>query len=168
MNRIDPLRISTPMSMGRRLPLAIAVVLAMACWSVPAALAGERSDGVTITVHVDFATGSQWSSSGALVDQGTVGPVRQRFGSPRPPSPQWTAHEDILFTGEVGSFTIRQQVLLIDLSPTLSVGTAHWVVRSGTGAYAGLHGHGTGTVTIHWDTGTLDVAAVGEVDFPAS
>jgi hypothetical protein len=126
------------------------------------------SDGVTITAHVDFATGGLWSSSGALVDEGTVAPLSQRFGSPFPPSPQWTAHEELLFTGQAGSFTMQQQVLLIDLSPTLSVGTSHWVVQSGTGAYAGIHGHGTGTVTIHWLTGTLDATVVGEVDLPAS
>ena len=163
---------SMPNAIATRLVLAIAVALAMACGSVPAALAGEQmatSDQIAITVHVEFATGfTHWSSSGALFDEGTVAPLHQVFGSALPPSPQWTIHEDILFSGQAGSFTIRQQALFIDLTPTLSVGTSRWVVRSGTGAYAGLHGHGTGTLTVHWDVGTLDITVVGVVDVPAT
>jgi len=155
--------------MARRLILVTAVVLALLNWAIPPALAAERMpDGVTIAAHVDFATGGLWSSSGAVADEGTVVPLSQRFGSPFPPSPQWTAHEELLFTGQAGSFTIRQQVLLIDLGPTLTVGTSHWVVESGTGEYAGIHGHGTGTVTIRWDAGTLDQTLSGEVNFPAT
>jgi hypothetical protein len=154
--------------MARRLILVTAVALALLNWTIPAALAAERMpDGVTMAVHVDFPTGGLWSSSGALVDEGTVVPLSQRFGSLFAPSPQWTAHEEILFTGQAGSFTMQQQALLIDVNPNLSVGTTHWVIVSGTGAYAELHGRGTGAVTIRWDAGTLDVTVVGKIHFPA-
>jgi len=150
---------------ARRSIFALALALALAWTVVPVTLAGEPMPaGATITVHVDFETGGSWSSSGSLVDAGTVVPLSQRFGSPLGPSPQWTAHEDILFTGQAGSFTIRQHTLLVDTSPLVSLGTSNWVVRSGTDAYLGLQGHGTATIEAHWDAGTLDILLIGQLD----
>jgi hypothetical protein len=138
--------------------------IALIAVAAPAAVAQAAVSNTTIAVHVDFAGTSSWSSAGAFADEGWVAPLSQRFGSPFGPSPEWTAHEEILFVGRAGSFTIRQQALMVDMSPVLSTGTSHWVVWSGTGTYAGLRGHGTAAVEVHWDVGTLDVAVVGTFD----
>ena len=130
----------------------------------PTAVARAAGANTTIAVHVDFAGTATWSSAGAFVDEGWVMPLSQRFGSDRGPSPQWTIHEEILFVGRSGTFTIRQQGVMIDLSPVLTRGTSHWLVGSGAGFYTGLRGHGTAAIEAHWDIGTLDIAVAGTFD----
>jgi hypothetical protein len=144
---------------------AFLVALTAACFILPATAAAEgRPSVATIIVHVDFAGGSAWSSTGAFADGGTVAPLGQRLtGQP----PRWVAHEAIHFVGQDGSFTIRQQAIGIDPSPILSVGTSRWVVDSGTGGYDGMRGRGTGIIIFRWDAGTLDVLLTGEVRLPA-
>lgn len=143
----------------RRLIGIIAVALVFGSVA-PTAVAGQPDD-VTITVHADFMSGSAfWSSTGAVVDHGTLVAVGQRLG---PHVPQWTAHEDLRFTGQAGTFTLQQQARGVDLSPILSVGTSRWVVRSGSGAYADLGGEGTGELVFHWDAMTLDATLTGRM-----
>jgi len=150
---------------GRSILIVIAAA-ALIFVTASAAMAGTKVLAVTIAAQGDFVTGVEWSSSGAFTDEGTVGPVRQVFGSPLPPSPQWTAHEDLVFAGTAGTFTLRQQVLLIDVDPSHSLGTIHWVVLGGTGSYAEMHGAGTGAITIDWAAGTIAATNWGEVALP--
>jgi hypothetical protein len=148
--------------MPKRLCLTVLALAALTLAGAPAALA-DTNTTVTITVQGDFASGVEWSSAGAFRDAGTVNPVRQVFGAASSPSSRWTAHEDLVFAGTAGSFTIRQEVLLNDVDPGHTVGTIHWVARGGTGLYSGIQGRGTGALTIDWEAGTIAARLTGAV-----
>jgi hypothetical protein len=160
-------RMDRPVAKGdvmKRRVATIVLILAGIAASAAGPVGAAEGPTTTIAVHVEFAGSTSWSSVGAFADEGSIVPLSQRFGSPFGPSRQWTAHEEILFVGQAGSFSISQQALLVYASPAFTTGTSHWIVRSGTGTYAALRGHGTATVVIHWDVGTLDVAITGTFD----
>jgi hypothetical protein len=155
--------------MNRRVATLLLALAAIAFTTVAAPAATYAgSANVSMAVHVDFGAGTAtWSATGALNDDGSAAALYHRFASLSGPSPEWTEGEAIVFVGRVGSFTIKQQALFVDESPVLSLGTSHWIVIDGTGAYSSLRGHGSATIQGRWDAGTIDVALLGTLRLDA-
>jgi hypothetical protein len=110
-----------------------------------AAAHATTPEPVTIqsTVQLGTFTGT-WSATGAINDSGTlVEPVVISTDSHQ-------LHIVRVNTSGVGSFTLRIDSTLTSGSPPDS-GTfvGRWVVVSGTGAYATLHGEGTRDATVN-------------------
>jgi hypothetical protein len=143
---------------------ALSAFAAMAGTPAPAAFAATPTSNVTISAHVDFRTSqAAWTSDGVVDDSGWVIPTREIFGSLIVGSGVATQHEDLVFTGQAGSFTIRQQLLLAEQLMGVTTATSHWVILDGTGTYVGASGHGTGTLMFNWIAGTLDAALLGAI-----
>ena len=111
-------------------------------------------DVVTFDAN-DNPIGVVWSSSGAFTSSGTVTLQRQLeyHGGP-------VAVEHVIAThmDAQGSFAVEAEHVLGLGHP------GYWVIRDGTGIYAGLHG--SGTLTIHSiDAHNLLVVQEGEVHF---
>jgi hypothetical protein len=124
--------------MSVRSRIAAAGVAAALAGGVTLAAAGPApaSTSVPVTIQATVIIGpftGTWSASGGINDSGTlVQPVDFRVGQGR------VVHLVRVMTGSKGTITLVEDNLL---GPT--VGTGHWAIIAGTGAYAQLHGDGT-------------------------
>ena len=103
------------------------------------------STSVPVTIQDTFILGpftGTWSASGGISDSGAlaestnfrVGVGAGGFGQ---------VHEVRVMTGSMGTITlVEDNSLTLEPDGTI-VGTGHWAVTAGTGAYAALHGQGT-------------------------
>lgn len=123
--------------------LCLASVLLFVGTAGTSALA-STSAPVTIqsTIIVGPFTGT-WSASGGINDSGTsVEPTVNFVGNG-----QLHIVRDV--TGSQGTFTLRLDSTLVAIEPDGShVFSGQWVVISGTGAYADLHGQGTRSAVV--------------------
>ena len=76
-----------------------------------------------------------------------------------------TLHCSTVLTDDQGTITIDLECRMILTSETTAGGPGHWVVASGTGAYANLHGTGSLTMDIDFVTGLAVETLVGSVFF---
>jgi hypothetical protein len=136
-------------------PIALAIVIAIA-----AALMGATSSGATTAapaaVSIDlFPTQfccpqeiGTWQATGAINESGsyvrTGGRATGSFPSICPPTHTGAFMEEFSLTSSRGTLTIKAEELVSpvgDLCFPPSYGV--WQVEAGTGAYAGVSGHGT-------------------------
>jgi hypothetical protein len=148
--------------MRRVAVLAIGGILLAICSAVAPAQA-TVSTAVTITstvnLNTDPATGT-WSATGDINDAGTL--VEPRLNIVGNGELQITR----VNSGSEGTFTLRILSKATGVEPNGDVDfTGQWVVISGTGQYATLHGQGTRTAVFHADSGTVTETLVGQVHF---
>ena len=91
--------------------------------------------------YVSTGTGT-FSASGVFADAGALS-LSLHFAAV--PSPTvGVLHSDRTLTGQFGTITLRCNQIASDFSnPTAVPNTGNCTVIDGTGAYSGLHGHGT-------------------------
>ncbi len=109
--------------------------------------AEAKPEPVTIEVVATRGSDGTFSASGAVVDAGTV-TTEPRFSAGGAPG-FLIIHATEVFSGELGTFTIKRQVKVAPAdTPGISTGTGTWVVIHGTGDYATLRGQGTITLVL--------------------
>lgn len=152
----------------RRMLAAGALSLLMVA-AVPATGLATPPEDLFMEAHgsLDPTVTATWSSTGAIVDSGidqVDGSVLTGFGNPG----NVTFHDfGTTRIGEHGSFTFRRQSILKDVDEEAGIlyFEDRWVIVSGTGDYAGAHGHGTGVTTVNLVTGEIVGMDSGEVHF---
>ena len=140
---------------------ALIMATATAQASQPAHPAATTSVPVTIhsTVIIGPFTGT-WSASGGINDSGTL--VEPSVL----PTGQAELHIVRDVTGSLGTFTLRIESKAVAVEPDGSVVfTGHWVVISGTGAYANLAGEGTRNAVANHNTGVVTETLTGSVHY---
>lgn len=132
--------------------LGNAATPAMASTSVPVT--------INSTVIIGPFTGT-WSASGGISDSGTlVEPSVNLRGNPG------AIHIVREVTGSKGTFTLRIDSPVATVEPNGNLDfTGHWVVISGTGAYADLHGEGTRTAVGDFINGVVTETLTGSVHY---
>jgi hypothetical protein len=147
----------------RRIAAVLVSGIVLAIWLAVAPAQATVSTGVTITSTVDLntdpATGT-WSATGGVNDAGTLVEPRLNF----------VGNGELQITrvnsGSEGTFTLRILSKVTSVEPNGDVDfTGRWVVISGTGQYATLHGQGTRTAVFHADTRTVTETLTGTVHF---
>jgi hypothetical protein len=135
----------------------------LAIWPAVAPAQATISTDVTIAsivnLNTDPATGT-WTATGDINDSGTLVEPRLKF----------VGNGELQITrvnsGSNGTFTLRILSKVTAEEPNGDADfTGRWVVISGTGQYATLHGHGTRTAVYHADTNTVTETLTGEVHF---
>ena len=142
--------------------LAIALIAGLSLVGSEKAIAAGSPDSVTIILEnqLTSATGSEgpFIATGDLNTSGFNTMVVRATKSN-------TLHCSTVLTDEHGTITIDLQCRMILTSETTAGGPGHWVVASGTGAYANLHGTGSLTMDIDFVTGAAVETLVGFVSF---
>ena len=147
----------------RRIAVVVVSGILLAIWSAVVPAQATVSTEVTITstvnLNTDPATGT-WSATGDVNDSGTLVEPRLKF----------VGNGELQITrvnsGSEGTFTLRILSKVTGEEPNGDADfTGRWVVISGTGQYATLHGQGTRTAVFHADTGTVTETLTGEVHF---
>ena len=147
----------------RRIAAVLVSGLVSAVWLVVGPAQATISTDVTITstvnLNTDPATGT-WTATGDVNDSGTLVEPRLHLGG------DGTLQITRVNSGSEGTFTLR---ILSKVSGVEANGdvdfTGRWVVISGTGQYATLHGHGDRTAVYHPDTNTVTETLTGQVHF---
>jgi hypothetical protein len=147
----------------RRIAAVLVSGLVLAVWLVVRPAQATVSTGVTITstinLNTDPATGT-WTATGDINDAGTL--VEPRLNLVGNGELQITR----VNSGSEGTFTLRILSKVTGVEPNGDVDfTGRWVVISGTGQYATLHGQGTRTAVFRADTGTVTETLTGIVHF---
>ena len=147
----------------RRIAAVLISGILLAIWPAVAPAQATVSSGVTITstvnLNTDPATGT-WTATGAVNDAGTLVEPRLKI----------VGNGELQITrvnsGSEGTFSLRILSKVTGVEPNGDVDfTGRWVVISGTGQYATLHGQGTRTAVFHADTGTVTETLTGQVHF---
>jgi hypothetical protein len=106
-----------------------------------------------------------WQATGAINDSGiyvrTGGQGTGSLPPICPPAHTGAFTEEFLLTGSKGTLTVKAEELespVGDLCPPPSYGV--WQIESGTGAYAGISGHGTSQFFM---TPVLDLSLTGVI-----
>jgi len=120
---------------------------------------------VPVTIQDTFIIGpftGTWSASGGINDSGTLTePTDFRVGVGAGGFGQ--VHLVRVMTGSKGIITlVEDNSLTVEPDGTI-VGTGHWAVIAGTGAYAELHGQGTGRAVVV--KGVVTETLTGSVHF---
>lgn len=104
-----------------------------------------------------------FTATGAITDSGTV--TLDFVRATALPSPTvGTAQYVRTFHGQAGSLTILlNSMITFTDDPTLADEQGHWLIVSGTGAYAGLLGQGTESGVRDFVNQSLDAAYTGQV-----
>jgi hypothetical protein len=92
-----------------------------------------------------------WTASGLLTDGGSFHTVSLTVSAVGAPAFQIT-HVTYVFEGQHGTFTLEAQITeTLTADPSVLTDDGTWLIKSGTGAYATLHGQGNvlGTVDEH-------------------
>jgi hypothetical protein len=141
--------------MKRMALIGLLVLLSAATLVLAPASPATTGQGVTINSQIVVGpfTGT-WTASGAIADSGTlVEPYVNFVGNGQ-------LHIERVFTGTQGTITIRIQSTLVGDTLTF---TGYWVVVSGTGAYANVHGEGLRAATL--TNGIVTETLTGNVHF---
>jgi hypothetical protein len=147
----------------RRIATVLISGILLAIWPAVAPAQATVSSGVTITstvnLNTDPATGT-WTATGAIDDAGTLVEPRLNLGG------DGTLQITRVNSGSNGTFTLRILSKVSGVEPSGDVDfTGSWVVISGTGQYATMHGHGDRTAVYHPDTNTVTETLTGQVHF---
>jgi hypothetical protein len=139
--------------------LALVVLLSAATLALAPASPATKGQAVAIKSHIQTGpfTGT-WKATGAIADAGTLNESNVNFVAPRLSLKR-------VFTGARGTITIHIQSTLTSVVGHTGTFTGHWVVVSGTGAYANLHGQGLRAATINNNTGIVTETLTGKVQF---
>lgn len=106
-------------------------------FSLTLAAAATRPQAVNFssTIDINTFTGT-WAASGLINDAGTLTEPKIFFVG------NGELHITRVLTGAKGQITIRIQSKLTGETDDTATFVGHWVILSGTGAYAKLHGQG--------------------------
>ena len=145
-----------------RLTLALAFIAGLSLVGSEKTIAGGSSNSVTIILenHLTSATSSEGPFD-ATGDLNTSGFNTMLARSTR----SGTLHCSTVLTDGQGTITLNLECRMIPTSETTAGGPGRWVVASGTGAYANLHGTGSLTMDIDFETGAAVETLVGSVFF---
>jgi hypothetical protein len=142
--------------------LAIALLAGLSLVGFEKTIAAGSPDSVTIILenYLTSATGSEgpFTATGDLNTSGFNTMVVRGTKSN-------TLHCSTVLTDDQGSITLDLQCRMILTSETTAGGPGHWMVVSGTGAYANLHGAGSLTMDIDFVTGAAVETLQGFVFF---
>ena len=144
----------------RRFALLALVVLLSAA-TLTLAPASPATSGQAVTINSQIQTGpftGTWTATGAIADSGTLIEPKVNFVGSQ-------LHIERVFTGAQGTITIHIQSTLTSVVGDTGTFTGHWVVISGTGAYANLHGRGLRAATIDLNTGIVTETLTGDGHF---
>lgn len=98
-----------------------------------------------------------WSATGVVTDSGTlIEPYVNFVGNGE-------LHIERVLTGSNGTITIRIQSKVTSVGGGTITFAGHWVIVSGTGSYANLHGQGDRTATL--TAGIVTEKLTGEAQF---
>jgi hypothetical protein len=135
---------------ARLLPFLVALLVAGAAgvWLSPVAVASPPTS-VTITETIDFTTDpvtATFTASAPLCPSGTFVDTVKAGGGGQGPLNLVISSVYTCADGS-GTFTLLKQIH-IRFTDDTSTSTGTFVVKGGTGAYAGLHGQGTDDGTV--------------------
>ena len=139
----------------------LALVVLLSAATLALAPASPATTGQAVAINSQIQTGpftGTWTATGAIADSGTLIEPNVNFRGGQ-------LHIERVFTGAQGTITIHIQSTLTSVVGDTGTFTGHWVVVSGTGAYANLHGHGLRAATINVNTGIVTETLTGEVHF---
>ena len=124
--------------LGMRVLLAIAVLL----WLPVTTASATPPASITIETFRLQGSPGTFSISGAVSDAGTFTTLSVHVSAIH--APQFlVVHATYLFVGDLGSFTLRLQLVeRLTANPSILVGSGTWVLLEGTGAYAGARAQG--------------------------
>jgi hypothetical protein len=146
--------------MKRLTLLALVILLSAATLALAPASPATSGQAVTINSQIQIGpfTGT-WAATGAITDSGTlIEPYVNPVGNGQ-------LHIERVFTGALGTITIRIESTLTSVVGDTGTFTGHWVVISGTGAYINLHGEGLRAATIDLNTGIVTETLTGDGHF---
>jgi hypothetical protein len=130
-------------------------------------VAATQPQDVTIEAHTEpgcpLSTSCVFTATGAITDSGTV--TLDFVRATALPSPTvGTAQYVRTFHGSAGSFTILLNSMITGTDdPTLADEQGHWLIVSGTGAYAEVLGQGTESGIRDFANQSLDAVYTGQV-----
>jgi hypothetical protein len=132
-----------------RVHLVLILIAALASSAITAGAAAAERAAITISTAKPLGPAlGTFSTSGAFSDSGVlVTESRLVSGSGAPFGV--VSHLVLRFEGELGTFTIRTQIIeTVTDDDTIFLNAGVWAIVDGTGAYATLHGTGdmAGTV----------------------
>ena len=133
----------------------------------PGAAAAVQPEAVSIEAHsvrgCPTSTSCLFVASGAINDSGVIS--TDSFKATALSSPVvGTAQYVRTFIGQSGSLTIQLESMIRPTDvPSLWHEEGHWVVLSGTGAFAGLAGQGSEAGTRDFAAQSLDVVYTGQL-----
>jgi hypothetical protein len=143
----------------KRFALLAALVLLSAA-TLALAPASSATTGQAVTINSQIVLGpftGTWTATGAIADSGTlIEPIVNFVDSHQ-------LHIERVFTGAQGTITIRIQSTVTGVVGGTGYFTGNWVVVSGTGAYANLHGEGLRAATA--TSGIVTETLTGNVHF---
>ena len=141
---------------------ALVVVLSAASLAVASPSSASTRLAVAISSQIDLSTDpatGTWTATGAIADAGTLTEPFLKFVG------NGQLHIERVLTGEQGTITLRIQSTLTGVIGDIAKFTGYWVIVSGTGAYADVHGQGLRTATVDLNTAIATETLTGDVHF---
>jgi hypothetical protein len=136
-------------------PLVLSLLaLVVLLWSLGVVPIAGATPPQALSITATKPTGQfpgTWSASGVIADAGTFHTLDIHFSAAGAPDFQIT-HVTFEFDSPRGTFSLEAQIKeTLTADPNILTDEGNWVIRDGTGAYAGLHGQGgiVGTVNEH-------------------
>ncbi|MFW6070175.1 MAG: hypothetical protein ACOC9X_03930 [bacterium] len=156
--------LTTPMSRLNRVVLILALIVVVAAFAVPASAAPPQALNFNFDVtYFDLPTSvgsGSWSSDGLFAANGSIVENASHVGS-GPGVCFRTVHTTDTLEDESGTITLQMQMTQNEGGGCATAeAKLNWVILSGTGAYADLHGQGHGTAT-----GYVEVVAPGTLNY---
>ena len=125
-----------------RHPLAALLAVAALLWLPAPTASSAPPQSITIDTFRLQGSPGTFSVSGAASDAGTFTTLGVHF-SALPAPRHLIVHATYLFVGNLGSFTLRLQLVeTVTDDPSILVGSGTWVLVDGTGIYEGAHAQG--------------------------
>lgn len=145
--------LTTPIPGLNRVLFILALILVVAAFATPASAAPPEALNFNFDVtYYDLPTSvgsGSWSSDGLFAASGSLGEDANHAGS-GPGVCFRTVHTTDTLEDQSGTITLRIQMTQNKGSGCASAEMKlNWVILSGTGVYADLHGQGHGTATGH-------------------
>ena len=146
--------------MKRMLRLGVLLVVACTAWLPSAEATPPTPVTITIDQHLTGPTtlAGTFTASGAISDSGDYA---EEFRL----APSGAIQGTKTLTSPLGSITLRSVGRLVFTGPTTAEIEGRWVILSGTGAYSRLHGQGSTTVSVDFETGTAVAIHEGVAHF---
>jgi len=148
--------------------IALSVAVAASVMLLGLSGAAVASEHLPIVISTQKPLGpalGTFSTADAFVDSGTL-VTEQRNVSALPSPFGVVTHVVLRFDGQLGSFTMRAQIIeTVTDNPDVFADTGVWVILNGTGAYANLQGTGDMEGTVDDATNLITRIYTGLVHF---